>query len=97
MGGAQQGGGAKPEHQDRYRQNDRSEQEAKTGEHGREFRLALVSAGLLMPRERGDHFDRLRGQRIRLIQEYLNAGRLFVAKSAVQRRSLPDQWRFPVR
>ena len=40
MRGAQQRRGAKPEHQDRHRQYDRGEQKTKTGEHGREFRLA---------------------------------------------------------
>ena len=45
MRGAQQSGGAKPEHQDRHRKDDRGEQETKTGEHGREFRLALSLQG----------------------------------------------------
>ena len=40
--GAQQGRGAKPEHQDRHRQHDRGEQKTEAGEHGREFRLASV-------------------------------------------------------
>ena len=45
MRGAQQGRRAKPEDQDRHRQDDRGEQETKTGEHGREFRLACILQG----------------------------------------------------
>jgi len=40
MGCAQQRGRAKPEDQNRHRQDDRREQKPKTGEHGRQFRLA---------------------------------------------------------
>ena len=44
MRGAQQGGGAKPENQDRHRKHDRGEQETKAGKHGREFHPSLMSA-----------------------------------------------------
>ena len=40
MGGPQQRRRTEPKHQDRHRQYDRGKQKAKTGEHGRVFRLA---------------------------------------------------------